>query len=239
MYSVSDHYTDGPAEARPARVRTHTESGARAHHAPLRRALGRQAYESVWRMMREFTDARSADTADQLWWLEHEPVYTLGRAGRMVHLHEARDTPVVISDRGGQVTWHGPGQLIVYTLLDLRRLGLTARGAVSMIEDALIEALAGIGIAAAARTDAPGVYVDGAKIASLGLRVSRGCCYHGLALNVDCDLAPFSRIDPCGMAGLAMTRTADLGCAHTVTDWAPRVLGALTMRIAALDRVAE
>jgi lipoyl(octanoyl) transferase len=141
--------------------------------------------------------------------------------------------PVVLSDRGGQVTWHGPGQLVVYTLLDLRRLGLTARGAVSLLEDALIEALAGTGIVAAARADAPGIYVDGAKIASLGLRMSRGCCYHGLALNVDCDLAPFARIDPCGMPGLRMTRTVDHGSGHDVAAWAPILLSALLSRTSA------
>lgn len=182
--------------------------------------------------MREFTAARGVDTADQLWWLEHEPVYTLGKAGRMAHLHEIGDIPVVVSDRGGQVTWHGPGQLLVYTLLDLRRLGLTARGAVTLLESTLIDALADVGIAAAARADAPGVYVGGAKIASLGLRVSRGCCYHGVALNVDCDLAPFDRIDPCGLVGQRMTRAVDLGCSDGVPVWAERLLGALEVRIA-------
>lgn len=182
--------------------------------------------------MREFTARRGVDAADQLWWLEHEPVYTLGKAGRLAHLHDVGDTPVVVSDRGGQVTWHGPGQLLVYTLLDLRRLGLTARGAVTLLESALIDALADVGVAAAARADAPGVYVGGAKIASLGLRVSRGCCYHGVALNVDCDLAPFGRIDPCGLVGQRMTRTVDLGCSDGVPAWAARLLGALEVRIA-------
>jgi len=198
------------------------------------RALGcNQPYEPVWRAMRDFTAGRRASTPDQLWWLEHEPVYTLGKAGRSEHLHAAGDTPVVRSDRGGQVTWHGPGQLVVYTLLDLHRLGLTARGAVSLLEDALVDALATAGIAAVPRPDAPGLYVRGAKIASLGLRVSRGCCYHGVALNVDCSLEPFTRIDPCGMAGLVMTRTADLGCPRSAQEWAAQVLAALDARIAA------
>jgi len=196
------------------------------------RALGTQPYEQVWRAMRDLTAARDASTPDELWWLQHEAVYTLGKAGRHEHLHDTGDTPVVASDRGGQVTWHGPGQLVVYTLLDLHRLGLTARGAVSLLEDALVVALASAGISAAPRADAPGLYVAGAKIASLGLRVSRGCCYHGVALNVECDLEPFTRIDPCGMAGLAMTRTVDLGCQEGVATWAPPVLDALAAGIA-------
>ena len=205
---------------------------------PTVRALGCQAYEPVWHAMREFSASRSATTPDELWWLEHEPVYTLGKAGRAEHLHDPGDTRVVRSDRGGQVTWHGPGQLVVYTLLDLHRLGLTARGAVSLLEAAVAAALAAAGIAAQPRADAPGLYTGGAKIASLGLRVSRGCCYHGVALNVDCDLTPFTRIDPCGMTGLAMTRTIDHGCKSDVDAWAPRVVEALTSRIATLAEPA-
>ena len=205
---------------------------------PRVRALGLQPYPPVWRAMQDFTTARDAEQPDELWWLEHEPVYTLGKAGRLAHLHDAAGTPVVQSDRGGQVTWHGPGQLVVYTLLDLRRLGLTARGAVSLLEAALLEALAEAGIAAASRADAPGIYVEGTKVASLGLRVSRGCCYHGLALNVSCALSPFAGIDPCGMAGLAMTRTSDRGCDDDVPAWAERVLAALSRRIAARDAAA-
>ena len=201
--------------------------------APLVRALGRQAYEPVWVAMREHCAARTADSPDELWWLEHEPVYTLGKAGRQEHLLRHVDTPVLRSDRGGQITWHGPGQLVVYSLLDLRRLGLTARGAVSLLENTVIAALAEVGVEGRARADAPGVYVDGAKVAALGLRVSRGCCYHGLSLNVDCDLAPFAAIDPCGHAGLAVTRTADLGCSDGVTAWASRVTDALSTRLTA------
>ena len=202
-------------------------------------ALGcQQPYETVWHAMRDFTAGRTASTPDQLWWLQHEPVYTLGKAGRDEHLHDPGGTPVVRSDRGGQVTWHGPGQLVVYTLLDLHRLGLTARGAVNLLEGALAAALATAGIDAVLRADAPGLYVAGAKIASLGLRVSRGCCYHGIALNVDCDLAPFGGIDPCGMAGLAMTRTVDHGCLDGVEAWAEPVLDALAERIADRSEVA-
>ncbi|NBU12201.1 MAG: lipoyl(octanoyl) transferase, partial [Betaproteobacteria bacterium] len=156
-----------------------------------------------------------------------------GKAGRQEHLLRHVDTPVLRSDRGGQITWHGPGQLVVYSLLDLRRLGLTARGAVSLLENTVIAALAEVGVEGRARADAPGVYVDGAKVAALGLRVSRGCCYHGLSLNVDCDLAPFAAIDPCGHAGLAVTRTADLGCRDGVTAWASRVTDALSARLTA------
>ncbi|MCF8192325.1 MAG: lipoyl(octanoyl) transferase LipB [Burkholderiales bacterium] len=205
---------------------------------PTIRALGLQPYEATWRSMRDFTAGRTAATADEIWCLEHSPVYTLGKAGRPEHLHDAAGTPVVRSDRGGQVTWHGPGQLIVYTLLDLHRLGLTARGAVSLLEDALAAALATTGIAALPRADAPGLYVGSAKIASLGLRVSRGCCYHGVALNIDCDLTPFSRIDPCGMAGQAMTRTADHGCSDDVAGWSMPVAQALAARVTALRQVA-
>jgi len=197
------------------------------------RALGRQPYGPVWRAMQQFTATRSATQPDQLWWLEHEPVYTLGKAGRLTHLHDAGGTAVVVSDRGGQVTWHGPGQLVVYTLLDLRRLGLTPRAAVSLLEQATIAALAAAGIHGESRTEAPGVYVEGAKLASLGLRVSRGCCYHGLALNIDCELAGFDRIDPCGQRGLAVTRTVDLGCDDGVAVWAARVCEALASRIEA------
>lgn len=196
---------------------------------PRVRALGLQPYRPVWQAMRDFTATRSASAADQLWWLEHEPVYTFGKAGRPEHLHDAGATPVLRSDRGGQVTWHGPGQLVVYTLLDLRRLALTARGAVSLLEAVTVVALAQAGIVGEARVDAPGVYVEGAKVASLGLRVSRGCCYHGLALNVANDLAPFACIDPCGYAGLRVTRTRDLGCDDSVAVWAERIVDALAV----------
>ncbi len=175
------------------------------------KSLGRVDYASTLARMQAFTDARTDATRDELWCLEHPPVYTLGQAGRMEHLLAPGEIPVVRCDRGGQVTYHGPGQLVCYLLVDLRRRGLGIRAFVSLIEAALIALLAGYGIDSAARPDAPGVYCDGRKIASLGLRVRRGCSYHGLSLNIDMDLAPFSRIDPCGMSGLEVTQLADLG----------------------------
>lgn len=175
------------------------------------RRLGERPYEPTWRAMQVFTDARDGATPDELWLLTHPPVYTLGQAGRAEHLLAPGEIPVIQVDRGGQVTYHGPGQLVAYLLLDLRRAGLGVRRLVSLLEQSVIDLLGGYGIVAAARPDAPGVYVDGAKIASLGLRIRRGCSFHGLALNVDMDLAPFTRIDPCGLPGLSVTQLADLG----------------------------
>jgi lipoyl(octanoyl) transferase len=179
--------------------------------AVIVRNLGRTLYEPVFADMRAFTDARDAQTADEIWLTEHEPVFTQGQAGKAEHLLMPGDIPVVQSDRGGQVTYHGPGQITGYLMLDLRRLGISVRGLVSSIERAMIATLSGYGIAAAARADAPGVYVDGAKIGSLGLRVRRGCSYHGLALNVNMDLEPFSRINPCGLTDTSVTQIVDLG----------------------------
>ncbi len=173
------------------------------------RELGLQAYEPVWHAMQDFTNQRTVDTADELWLVQHPPVFTQGQAGKAEHLLLPGDIPVVQVDRGGQVTYHGPGQLVAYPLVDVRRLGLGVRELVSRIEQSLIDLLAGYGVSAEARADAPGVYVNGAKIASLGLRIRRGCSFHGLALNVDMDLQPFQRINPCGYAGLAMTQLAD------------------------------
>jgi len=181
----------------------------------LLRRLGRRDYEPVWRAMRAFTDGRGPGTPSELWLVEHPPVYTQGQAGRAEHLLAPGDIPVVQSDRGGQVTYHGPGQAVLYVLLDLRAAGLGVRALVTRLEQAVIDLLAEHGIRAAARPDAPGVYVDGAKIASLGLRVRHGRSYHGVALNVDLDLAPFDRINPCGHRGLAVTRLADLGMTLT------------------------
>ena len=178
---------------------------------PLVRRLGMSEYAVTWARMRAFTDVRSEDTPDELWLLQHLPVFTLGQAGRPEHLLAPGETPVVQSDRGGQVTYHGPGQIIAYVLVDLHRAGLGVKGLVHLLEGAAIALLAGYGIEAQARNDAPGVYVAGAKIASLGLRVRRGCSYHGLSLNVDMDLEPFGRINPCGYPGLAVTQIADLG----------------------------
>lgn len=174
------------------------------------RELGRVPYEPTWHAMQRFTDARDPATADEIWLLEHEPVFTQGQAGKAEHLLFPGDIPVVQVDRGGQVTYHGPGQLVAYLMLDVRRLGIGVRDLVTRIEHSLIDLLAGHGVGAEARADAPGVYVDGAKIASLGLRIRNGRSFHGLALNVDMDLEPFRRINPCGYAGLAMTQMRDL-----------------------------
>ncbi|MFR0675640.1 lipoyl(octanoyl) transferase LipB [Enterobacterales bacterium AW_CKDN230030176-1A_HGKHYDSX7] len=174
------------------------------------RVLGLQPYEPVLAAMRRFTEQRDASTLDEVWLVEHPPVFTQGQAGKAEHLLVPGEIPVVQSDRGGQVTYHGPGQLVAYLLLDVRRLGFGVRDLVSRIERSLIELLAGYDVQAAAKPDAPGVYVNGAKIASLGLRIRNGRSFHGLALNVDMDLAPFRRINPCGYAGLAMTQLRDL-----------------------------
>jgi len=171
--------------------------------------LGLVDYAGTWRSMRDFTDRRGPDTEDELWLLQHPPVFTQGRSGSAEHLLCPGDIPVVASDRGGRVTYHGPGQWVVYILADLRRRKLGVRALVDLIEQSVVAVLAERGIAAAPRRDAPGVYVNGAKIASLGLRVRRGCSYHGLALNVDMDLEPFSRIDPCGYRGLTVTSIRD------------------------------
>ncbi len=191
------------------------------------RALGRVPYAPTWQRMKDFVEARDDTTPDELWLLEHEPVYTLGLAGDPAHVLNPGSTPVVKTDRGGQVTWHGPGQLVVYALLDLRRRALGPRELVRLLEEALIGALASYGIAGARRPKAPGVYVDGAKIASLGLRIRRQCSYHGLALNVAPDLAPFRGINPCGYAGLAVTSLAQLGVATTLDEAGARVAEAL------------
>lgn len=185
------------------------------------RQLGRQPYEPVWRRMQAFTERRDARTDDELWLTEHDPVFTLGMNGKPEHLLAPGNIPVVQIDRGGQVTYHGPGQLVAYLLLDLKRRKLGVRALVEQLEQAVIELLAQDGIEARARRDAPGVYVDERKIAALGLRVRRGCSYHGLALNVSMDLRPFARINPCGYPGMQVTRTADLGGALEIAQVAP------------------
>lgn len=208
-----------------------------AHAAPIvLRRLGRQPYVPVFEAMRSFTRSRSEASLDEFWVVEHDPVFTQGQAGRPEHVLMPGATPVVQTDRGGQVTWHGPGQLVVYPLLDLRRGGWGVRQVVTAIESAIVSVLADLGIRAAPRADAPGVYVDGAKIASLGLRVSRGRTYHGLSLNLDCELAPFTRINPCGMAGLTVTRLVDLGANPDFTRAADRVLDALLRDLGLADR---
>lgn len=176
----------------------------------LVRHLGQQDYRDVWQAMMDFTRDRTDETSDEIWLLEHSPVFTQGQAGKAEHVLFPGDIPVVQSDRGGQVTYHGPGQLIAYPLLNLRRLNIGVRDLVTMIEQTIVAVLEHYAISAYPKRDAPGVYVDGAKIASLGLRVRRSCSFHGLSLNVSLDLSPFSRINPCGYQGLQMTRMADL-----------------------------
>jgi lipoyl(octanoyl) transferase len=199
---------------------------------PLRlRCLGLRDYASTWQAMRDYTDARAEDAADELWLLEHPPVYTLGLNGDSSHLLRATDIPVVKADRGGQITYHGPGQLVAYLLADLRRNQLGVRSLVSLLENAAIDLLRQYGIAAEARPQAPGVYVAGQKIASVGLRVRKGCSYHGLSLNVDLDLAPFSAINPCGYAGLEMTSLAELGIGARVCDVMAPLAAAIMRRL--------
>jgi len=173
---------------------------------PVIRHLGEVDYQKTWQAMQDFTDTRDKDTADELWFLQHPPVYTLGKNGKPEHVLNAQGIPVVNSDRGGQVTYHGPGQIVVYTLLDLNRLKIGVRELVTCIEQSIIELLSAHGVESNARRDAPGVYVNNAKIAALGLRVRKGCSFHGLALNVNMDLEPFSRINPCGYEGLEVTQ---------------------------------
>jgi lipoyl(octanoyl) transferase len=173
--------------------------------------LGRRDYHPTWQAMQLFTDNRNASTTDEIWLVEHHPVFTQGQAGKAEHLLNTGDIPVVQSDRGGQVTYHGPGQLVAYFLIDLRRKNVGVRELVTHIENTVINTLAAFNITAAARADAPGVYVGTEKICSLGLRVRKGCSFHGLALNINMDLSPFQRINPCGYQGMQMTQVIDLG----------------------------
>lgn len=174
----------------------------------LIRQLGRQSYRPVSQAMHDFTDTRSENTADEIWLVEHDPVFTQGQAGKAEHVLMPGDIPVIQSDRGGQVTYHGPGQQVVYLLLNLRRRQLGVRELVTLLENTVIDTLAELGIEARARADAPGVYVGESKICSLGLRIRKGCSFHGLALNISMDLTPFLRINPCGYAGMAMTQVS-------------------------------
>lgn len=176
----------------------------------IRRRLGLVDYEPTWQAMRAFTAARTADTADELWLCQHRPVFTLGLAGKAEHLLRDIGIETLKVDRGGQVTYHGPGQTVVYLLLDLRRRQLTVKGLVRRMEQAVIDLLAERGIVGERRDGAPGVYVGAAKLAALGLKIRNGCCYHGLSLNVSMDLAPFAAINPCGYPGLIVTQLADL-----------------------------
>ena len=175
------------------------------------RNLGLQDYESTWHDMQRYTQNRDAQTPDEIWISEHPAVYTLGLNGKREHLLNTGDIPVVNSDRGGQVTYHGPGQLVIYTLLDIKRLNVSIRSLVTTLEQAMIFALAQHGITAVARADAPGVYVNGKKIGSIGLRIKKNCSYHGLSINNQMDLRPFDYINTCGYPGLEVTQLADLG----------------------------
>lgn len=204
--------------------------------APVLKWLGRVAYEPTWRAMQSFTDTRDATTPDEIWLLEHPPVFTMGMNGKPEHLLMPGDIPVVDIDRGGQVTYHGPGQLVVYPLLDLRRLKLGVRELVMALENAVINTVADWHIQAEARRDAPGVYVSGTKLASIGLRIRRGCTYHGLAFNIAMDLEPFTRINPCGYQGLQVTDLERLGVPRTVEQmakiFAPKLLTSLGLPVA-------
>ena len=196
------------------------------------RRLGRRDCAGTVDEMRAYTESRTGESPDEIWLVEHPPVYTLGQAGRRAHVRAPGRIPVVATDRGGQVTYHGPGQAVVYVLIDLRRRGLGVRGLVHDLEQAVIDAAGRAGVAAGRRAGAPGVYVGEAKLAALGLRVQRGCAYHGVAVNVDLDLAPFRGIDPCGYQGLEVTRLRDLGVAWTVEETGERVARALMERLA-------
>lgn len=182
---------------------------------PILRHLGLVDYLSTWQAMKDFTATRDKNTRDEIWFVRHAPVYTQGIAGRPEHLLRASEIPVVKTDRGGQITYHGPGQIVAYLLLDLRRRNMNVRGLVNLMEQAVIDVLAQHGVAAAGNPKAPGVYVAGAKIASLGLKIKNGCCYHGIALNVDMDLSPFDAINPCGFAGLRVTHARSVGVVAT------------------------
>jgi lipoyl(octanoyl) transferase len=195
------------------------------------RNLGLQHYETTWQAMQQFTLDRSEETIDEIWIVEHFPVYTLGLNGKPEHLLDAGAIPVIHSDRGGQVTYHGPGQLVIYTLLDIKRLKIGVRQLVTILEQAMISTLAGYGIAGFARLDAPGVYVEGKKIGSIGMRIKKNCSYHGLSFNNQMDLSPFDSINTCGYPGLEVTQLADLGVTVNNSELAMPVIQAITTAI--------
>lgn len=199
--------------------------------SPVVKRLGLVEYEPIWQAMRDFTAARTADTPDEVWLLQHPPVFTLGMAGKREHLLADIGIPVVAIDRGGQVTFHGPGQVVIYLLLDLRSLGYGIKELVRRMEQASIDLLAESGIAAERMAGAPGVYVGGAKIAALGLRVKNGCTYHGLSLNVDMDLSPYQAINPCGYAGMAVSQMRDLVASASVHDVGEALLAHLLRQV--------
>lgn len=200
--------------------------------------LGQVDYTPTWQAMQAFTDTRTEQTPDELWCLEHPPVYTLGLAGKPEHLIMPSSIEVVKCDRGGQVTYHGPGQLVVYLMIDFKRMGIGVRELVRRIEQSVIDLLAELGINAYGDVNAPGVYVAGEKIASLGLRIKNGAVYHGLSLNVDMDLTPFSWINPCGYAGLKVTQLKDQGATLTVTETAERLLPHLERNLTVMKETA-
>ncbi|MDA7745897.1 lipoyl(octanoyl) transferase LipB [Psychromonas sp.] len=195
------------------------------------RYLGTQPYQETWQAMSDFTEQRDELTVDEIWIVEHTPVFTQGLAGKAEHLLTSSDIPVVKSDRGGQITHHAPGQLIAYLMINIRRKAFNVRSLVTIIEQGIIDLLSSFGVKAAAKPDAPGVYVDGKKIASLGLKIRRGCSFHGLALNVDMDLTPFLQINPCGYAGLEMTQCRDLGISSSVAELAPLLIEKLNQNL--------
>jgi lipoyl(octanoyl) transferase len=195
------------------------------------RYLGLQNYPQVWQQMQQFTEQRNEETVDEIWLVEHPAVFTQGRTGKAEHLLLQSDIPVIQSDRGGQITYHGPGQLIAYLLINIRRKTLNIRTLVSIIEESLISLLADYHVNAYAKADAPGVYIKGKKIASLGLKIRKGCSFHGLALNVDMDLSPFAHINPCGYPGLQMTQCKDQGIGLSVNELAPLLIEKLNKRL--------
>lgn len=197
----------------------------------IARDLGFEAMPTTWARMKEFTDRRTPDDPDEIWFVEHPPVFTLGLAGSAAHILDAGEIEVVRTDRGGQVTYHGPGQLVCYVLLDLKRRGLDIRGLVETLEVAVIDTVAEYGIEAYSRRDAPGVYVGGKKIAAIGLKVRRGCSYHGIAFNIAMDLAPYARINPCGYEDLEVTQLSDLCAVESITEVRPVFERALRLRL--------
>ena len=205
----------------------------------LTRQLGLTPYQPVLDQMRTFTDARDGNCADELWVVEHPPVYTQGQAGNPAHILDAGGIEVVQADRGGQVTYHGPGQLVVYVLVDLRRVGIGVRALVNTLERTIVDYLRDHGVDANSDPKAPGVYVDGCKVAALGLRVRRGCSFHGLSLNVDMDLEPFTRINPCGYSDLKVTQLRDLGVVTTVIDAGNDIASRLSLTLSEFSQSAD
>lgn len=205
------------------------------HHSlqaiTVRRMPGLSEYEATWQAMKEFTQARQNDTPDEIWLLQHPPVYTLGQAGDASHRLTDNGIPMVKVDRGGQITYHGPGQLVAYLLIDLRRRGITVKGLVRLMEQTLLDVLAAHGVRGELQNGAPGVYVQGSKVAALGLRVQKGCSTHGLSLNVNMDLRPFANINPCGYADLPVTQTQSLGICHTLEELQTQLTDHLTIRL--------